>query len=226
MSETATEELTTAERNELMRMERIAEESFGHMKTCAEALRTIRDKRLYRGEFETFKDYCLKKWGKQRSTVYMLLQAWDAKEEMSNALDTDKPLQTLAKATSEKAFRALAKVPKRSRKRVFKEAVKKTNGKPPTEKAIKEASRGVCSEFGDGQSYRGQSLANFYASGSTKADSKPCSPPDEKDSRRWPLAPSLTKQRVLDAFDQAANWREGEDVNEMLSRIRRALEAL
>src|ERR1044071_4888797 len=143
MSETATKELTTAKRNELMRKERIVEEGVGQMRTCDEALRTIRDKRLYRGEFETFKDSCLKKWGKQRSTVYMLLQAWDAKEEMSNALDTDKPLQTLAKATSEKAFRALAKVPKRSRKRDFKEAVKKTNGKPPTENAMKAASRRV-----------------------------------------------------------------------------------
>src|SRR5213592_760456 len=75
--------LSRAEQNELVKQERLVEFGFLHMRNCAQALMVIRDKRLYRAEFDTFSEYCQKKWKREKTTINMMLQAFEVREELA-----------------------------------------------------------------------------------------------------------------------------------------------
>ncbi len=136
MNEIEVTPLTAQEKAELHKQEAIVELGFLRMRDCAEALRIIRDQRLYRTKAKTFAEYCEKNWGKNRDAVDKMLAVWEARKEIAENLCKEKPLQSLVKTAPDSAIRALEAVPKRSQKRVAKAAAK--NGKL-TAKAIHEA---------------------------------------------------------------------------------------
>src|SRR2546426_2263410 len=142
--------LLESERQELLKYERIISKGFIHMRDCAEALRIIRDKKLYREEFPTFQEYCKSKWNREKRTIYYLIEAAACRKDLGNTVSHEEPLQLAVQNASDGAVRALAKVPKRSQKRVLKEVLKKTRDKL-TALAVQETARprsnGPCSEF-------------------------------------------------------------------------------
>ena len=50
---------------------------------AGEALRTIRDSRLYRETFATFEDYCRERWGWERRRAYQLIEAADVVQNIA-----------------------------------------------------------------------------------------------------------------------------------------------
>jgi hypothetical protein len=56
-------DLTPSEVDEFASLEQIIGEGIETVRKVGAALRTIRDKRLYRVEFKTFEDYCQARWG-------------------------------------------------------------------------------------------------------------------------------------------------------------------
>jgi len=117
-------QLTKDETDELRKQERIIAKGFIHMRSCADALRVVRDGKLYRAKFKTFAEYCEKTWGKNRDTVDLMLQTWEFRKEIAENFGKEKPLQTLIENAPEDAVRKLDKVPPRSRRRVLKAAEK------------------------------------------------------------------------------------------------------
>lgn len=80
---------------------------------CGNALGAIQEGKLYRAAFDTFEEYCKEKWGWERAHAYRLIEA--AEIGMSPIGD---------KIKNESQARAIAKVPKKDRKKVLKEAAK------------------------------------------------------------------------------------------------------
>lgn len=99
---------------------------------CAEALKEIRTRRLYRESFKTFEDYVQKTMKISRSFAYRLL----AKEAIEGEIVQD---PELPKPTSEVQIRALAQVPEGQRQDVYRQAVEAAGGKAPTTKQVKVA---------------------------------------------------------------------------------------
>jgi hypothetical protein len=56
------------------------------IKVCL-ALKTIRDKRLWREQYKSFKAYCKERWGTSRGRIYQLAQAGDVIENLSTFVD-------------------------------------------------------------------------------------------------------------------------------------------
>ena len=67
--------LNIEERNELERCEVVIKQGLQTFVEVGQALMLIRDKRLYRAEYGTFKDYCETKWNISRRRGYELINA-------------------------------------------------------------------------------------------------------------------------------------------------------
>jgi hypothetical protein len=61
-------QLTISEQNEFERCEIVIKQGLETFIEVGTALMTIRNKRLYRAEFETFEEYCRDRWGMERTT--------------------------------------------------------------------------------------------------------------------------------------------------------------
>lgn len=94
-----------------------------------EALEEIRDKKLYRQNYGTFEEYCLKKWGWSANYGRRVIEAAEVAKSV--------PIGTIK---NEGAARALAKVPKEQRAQVVEKA---QSAGPVTAKAIREAARPI-----------------------------------------------------------------------------------
>ena len=75
--------LTTTEQQELEYHEVIVERGLQASDEARQSLRTIRDKRLYRGQYRNFEQYCLQRWGFTRQHAYRLINADETKEILS-----------------------------------------------------------------------------------------------------------------------------------------------
>jgi len=60
----------------------------------ADTLRVVRDKRLYRQEYLTFEDYCVRKWGWGKSYGYRLIEAAQIKRDVKNLSPTGDKIET------------------------------------------------------------------------------------------------------------------------------------
>ena len=67
--------LTDAEALELSSLEAKVERSLKAFWEIGQALRQIRDRRLYRQDFSTFEDYCTNRWEMSRRWAYQLIEA-------------------------------------------------------------------------------------------------------------------------------------------------------
>jgi hypothetical protein len=68
-------ELTDAEIVEFRSLEATVEQGLRAFWQIGQALRQIRDKRLYRQDYRTFEDYCLARWEISRRSAYQLIEA-------------------------------------------------------------------------------------------------------------------------------------------------------
>lgn len=67
--------LTTSELSELTSCELTIETTQGAFVACGMALDKIREDKLYRSKYDTFEDYCQKRWGWSRQRGYQLIEA-------------------------------------------------------------------------------------------------------------------------------------------------------
>jgi hypothetical protein len=77
--------LTAQERHTLDQCEASIDAYRRQYLRVAEALATIRDGRLYRGQYGTFEDYCEQRWGFSRRRGYQLIDAAAACEPLVHA---------------------------------------------------------------------------------------------------------------------------------------------
>lgn len=75
--------LSSTEQFELHAHEQVIEQSLNAFKEVGAALVAIRDKRLYRAEYDTFEDYFQKRWGLGKSHAYRLMEASDVVARLS-----------------------------------------------------------------------------------------------------------------------------------------------
>jgi hypothetical protein len=93
--------LTTPELRDLSFYEKQIESGAKAFRVAGEALREIRDRKLYRERHATFEDYCRSRWGMERAHAYRLIAAAGVAECL--------PLGDSAPA-SERQVRSLAKI--------------------------------------------------------------------------------------------------------------------
>jgi hypothetical protein len=137
--------LSTQER---ARYQELLEQADRSISQWAEAVEEIRDRKLYREEFETFAEFCRQKLGKSRGYVCRILAAEDLKKELSdrNSLEMNKNLSPIGDKTgsenlvpmTESQARELAKAPACQRQAIMREATQDGTAKP-TARAIKRS---------------------------------------------------------------------------------------
>ena len=70
------------ETDELTRLEAMVEQFRGSFVAAGQALRAIRDQRLYREQFVTFEEYCRARWGMERAFAHRLIAAAEVIEQI------------------------------------------------------------------------------------------------------------------------------------------------
>lgn len=94
------------------------------------ALVSIRDRRLYRGTYHTFEDYCRERWGFSDSRARQLISAAETVTTVT--------VHGLPAPTNEAQARELSRVPDEQRAEVWQRVVEETEGKP-TAAAVRAA---------------------------------------------------------------------------------------
>lgn len=130
MTTTTIEKLPLAEAVRLLACEKIIHSSKREFVRVGLALEEIRDKKLYRIKHGSFQEYCIKRWGFQRSYGYQLIESAKVAEKLSGKTDT----------LTEAHAHALAKVPEEKRAAVLKSA---GSSGPVTAKAISKVAAQV-----------------------------------------------------------------------------------
>ncbi len=82
------DQLSLTEIDRLAKLESVVQKNLVGFAAAGEALTEIRDKRLYRSDFETFEEYCGKKWGLKRQRAYELMDAAEIASNLSEISDT------------------------------------------------------------------------------------------------------------------------------------------
>lgn len=106
--------LTSSERALLTSYEAVIQQGLESFVEVGNALAKIRDARLYRNEFDTFEDYCSRKWSLSRPRAYQFIAAAEVVDDVSTIVDTPK---------TESQARPLTQVPREQRAEVWQEAV-------------------------------------------------------------------------------------------------------
>jgi hypothetical protein len=119
--------LNIDESHELERCEVVIKQGLQTFIEVGQALRTIKEKRLYRISFKTFEDYCVGRWAFKRSEAYRLI---DASVVISNL----SPIGDILPKT-ESQTRPLTSLEPEIQKEVWKEVVE-THGKNITAEKV------------------------------------------------------------------------------------------
>lgn len=115
--------LSPRESTRLEKCEAIIENGLRTFVEVGNALLEIRDSRLYRQDFDTFGDYCRKRWQTERRHAYRLINAARVFRNVSPG--------TQNLPTSEKQIRPLTSLEPEQQREAWDEAVKNApNGKP------------------------------------------------------------------------------------------------
>lgn len=116
MSNELTKALTAQEYKRFNELRKVTTDS---MRAWCEALREIRDARLYREEYDTFEDFCRVELGKTRQRIYQVLSADLVRIELAS----DAGLSKIFDKASESAIRELEKAPPELRRAVAEKVV-------------------------------------------------------------------------------------------------------
>jgi len=112
--------LNIDESHELERCEVVIKQGLQTFIEVGEALFIIRDKRLYRREFNTFEDYCTDKWGMVQQSATRLIRAYETVTNLQS-----EPMGSLL-PESERQVRPLTSLEPEIQKEVWKEVVKQS----------------------------------------------------------------------------------------------------
>jgi hypothetical protein len=135
--------LTKAEREELAKCERTIKRGLDELLETSRAFKAIRDKRLYREQFETFERYCAERWGWTRRQVNYHIASLEALEAVKRkngngrshpTLYALRPIHGLTGAKLETAVAEAHKLAKQRGKKIpehadFQRAAENLNGR-------------------------------------------------------------------------------------------------
>ena len=121
------EPLTAADRRLLERHEETVRQNLQEFVMVGQALKEIRDKKLYRQTHTSFEAYCLAKFDFGKSHSYRLIGAVEARQLLQSQKS---PIGDLLLPRTESQMRELLKVPEGKRVEVLKLARKKAGGRP------------------------------------------------------------------------------------------------
>ena len=130
--------LTTAEAADLDRHERIIARSISSFFEVGEALVDIRDRRLWRGAYESFEDYCDRRWHFTTRRARQLIAGAKVVKNLAGA-SAKAENGTTVPLLNERSAREVAKAPEEKQAEVVARAAAKANGKAPTAKQVREA---------------------------------------------------------------------------------------
>ena len=130
------EELTEEEEQERLRLERQVERSFY---TAGNALKLLRDQRLYRDKWRSFQEYCRERFGYlNRRHPYRLIEAATVVDNLFDKCDqighTSLPLMP----ASESQVRPLTKLEPDEQVEAWHKAVSEAGGKVPPARIVKD----------------------------------------------------------------------------------------
>lgn len=128
MAQATDNALTTSEQHELAAHEKVIERGLGVVYKVAAALLAIREKKLYRADYDTFKSYVEQRWDITEQRAYQLLDAAQIRSQLENSTTVE------VLPTSERQTRPLACLPENQQSEVWTQAVETAprdgNGQP------------------------------------------------------------------------------------------------
>jgi hypothetical protein len=132
MTKQMTVKLQDDERTEWNRLRQVVGDS---LRDWCEALRAIRDRRLYREDYPTFEAYCQIELGKTRQRINQVLAADVIRIELSS----EPILESMLSKSSTRVVEEIAKVPGEVRKRVAVQVAKEADeaGEVPTAQHVR-----------------------------------------------------------------------------------------
>lgn len=116
--------LTEAEEKTLATQEKIITAGVKTVFAVGEALRIIRDGKLYRDSHPTFEDYCREKWNLSRPRAYQLAEQSETVKDLSTMVDKRQKNPVIPQ--NERQIRPLSGLPKEEKQAAWKEATKDT----------------------------------------------------------------------------------------------------
>ena len=148
--------LTTREQREFVRAERTIARGLKSFLAVGMALKEIRDKRLYRQQYDTFEEYCIRRWDFSRIRAYQICAASEVAASLSTIVNIPlpeneaqtRPLTRLKDpAQWRRAWQAAVKVAAAEKRPVTardtEEAVQRLNGNGRIELAWEDVARSV-----------------------------------------------------------------------------------
>jgi len=121
--------LSLQEEEDLFHYENIIEKGLETFFEVGKVLTEIRDKKLYRKDYSTFEDYCIKRWGFQRRKAYRLIEAAAVLKNVSHGT------QIIFLPQNERQARELARLPIEKQQKVWFDLISE-NSSPPTSKMV------------------------------------------------------------------------------------------
>lgn len=129
-------ELSVMERRDLRHFEAIIEKGLSTFIDVGQALKSVRDGKLYRDGFKTFEAYVSERWGMDRSYAHRLIDASDVKEDL---LPIGNKTPRAAEIVRESQLRELVAVPDDVLEEVVEKAVELAGDSPITAKVLRQA---------------------------------------------------------------------------------------
>ena len=123
-------ELTSQDRSQLRKLESVIEKRIATFVEVGEALRTIRDSKLYRDDYGTFERYVEDRWQFKKRYAYNLIESAEAVKNVHHGAQKTVP-------ANERQARELAKAPPEKQAEVWEELV--ADNPKPTAKDVKAA---------------------------------------------------------------------------------------
>lgn len=111
--------LTAAERNRLTKYEATIRSHFESFRLAGEALKNIREARLYRETHDTFENYCREKWDMSKTQANRLIAAAKVVENISTVAP-----KAVTEHLTESVIRSLAPLDPKEQKAAIKQAIK------------------------------------------------------------------------------------------------------
>lgn len=133
------EMMSPGEERELLVKEELIQKGLKTFDQVAECLREIREKRLYRAKFATFKEYCEVRWGWSDRRVRQLTDGAETLESVRSQVSG------VRLPENEGQVRPLTRLPKEEQGPTWERVVREAEGKKITAKRVEEAVREVSS---------------------------------------------------------------------------------
>ena len=127
--------LSEAEKAERDNLERIVQQAFF---VAGQALKALRDKRLYRETHANFKSYVRDRFDFTKRAAYYLMDAYEVVNNLKSEQIVHSNKSTNILPTKESQCRPLAKLSPERQREVWQTAVDKAEGKVPSARIVKE----------------------------------------------------------------------------------------